>query len=436
MSNTATNTPGAYPGGSSGQIQYNNAGAFGAVTGTTSDGTNITGMSIKSSFDLKGSASGSITISGGSAVTSHSLILPSAIGSAGQVLGISNAGTGQLMWADSQSPGLTGSLHTSSPNNTVNASRLIASGGTTNQDAVISAKGSGAFQLQVADGTATGGNKRGFYAIDLQLSRSLATHIASGHSSFTAGYDNASLASGSVAVGWLNTSSSNYSVSMGYNNTTGPTGYSSVAIGYNNTAYNSATVAIGSLNIASGVYSVAIGYNSTSNNTCSVAIGNSTTASGGSSVALGHQSNASLWGQVAIQGDYFAGSGKSQQFLINCSGTTTNSTPKELFLDGGSSQRLTVPNNTSYVFTILINGHRTDDVDAAAYQFLGMISNRAGATAIVGSVTKNVVAETDSSWDADVTADNTNDALVITVTGATGKNISWEAAFWVAQVSS
>ncbi|MBI3257872.1 MAG: hypothetical protein HYZ54_00070 [Ignavibacteriae bacterium] len=391
MSNTATNIPAVYPGGSPGQIQYNNSGSFGSVSGTTSDGTNITGMSIKSSFDLKGSASGAITINGGSAITNHSLILPSTIGTAGQVLGISNAGTGQLQWVDSQSPGLTGSLHTSSPNNTVNASRIIASGGTTNQDLVLSPKGVGAFQLQLPDGNYTGGNKRGVYAIDLQLQRSQSNQVASGGASFV--------------VGHSNTSSNSYSIAMGYGNIS--------------SAVNS--ISIGELNTASASDSIAMGYKNNSNSSCSI--------------ALGCQSKTSLWGQLTLQGDNYNGAGKFQQFLINTSGVTSNSTSQELFLDG-NSLRLIVSINTTYLFKILLLGHGTDNADVACYEFSGAISNRAGTTAIVGTVSKNIIVETDSTWDADVTADDTNDALVVTVTGASGKNIYWEAAHWVAQVSS
>jgi hypothetical protein len=47
-------------------------------------------------------------------------------------------------------------------------------------------------------------------------------------------------------------------------------------------------------------------------------------------------------------------------------------------------------------------------------------------TAIVGSVVKTVLAEDDATWDANVTADDTNDSLKITVTGPSA-SVRWVA---------
>ena len=47
------------------------------------------------------------------------------------------------------------------------------------------------------------------------------------------------------------------------------------------------------------------------------------------------------------------------------------------------------------------------------------------STALVGSLDKTVLAEDDADWDATVEADDTNEALVVKVTGEVGKNINW-----------
>ena len=108
-------------------------------------------------------------------------------------------------------------MNTSSPNDTVNASRMLASGGSTNQDAVIQPKGTGALLAQLPDGTSAGGNKRGQYAVDLQLQRGFATQVSSGdYSSLLGGKNN--VASGnfsSVIGGNENTASGSASAIIG-----------------------------------------------------------------------------------------------------------------------------------------------------------------------------------------------------------------------------
>jgi len=112
-----------------------------------------------------------------------------------------------------------------------------------NADLVLSPKGSGSIIAQVPDSSATGGNKRGIGAVDLQMGRGTAAQVASGNYS--------------VALGYANTASGNYSVALGAGN--GASGNYSVALGYANAASGYAAVAFGYGNGASGVYSVALG---------------------------------------------------------------------------------------------------------------------------------------------------------------------------------
>ena len=76
---------------------------------------------------------------------------------------------------------------TSSPNNVNYVSSFTGIGATANIDVAIVPKGDGSFSLSVPDGTTTGGNKRGVYAVDLQLSRSNADNVAAGRYSFIGG---------------------------------------------------------------------------------------------------------------------------------------------------------------------------------------------------------------------------------------------------------
>jgi hypothetical protein len=66
-------------------------------------------------------------------------------------------------------------------------STWTATNAATNVNAAIIPKGTGAIVAAIPDGTATGGNARGQYAVDLQRVRSAATHIAGGNYSVILG---------------------------------------------------------------------------------------------------------------------------------------------------------------------------------------------------------------------------------------------------------
>ena len=92
---------------------------------------------------------------------------------------------------------------------------LSADGTDTNIDISVTPKGTGAFSLQVADNTTAGGNKRGTYAVDLQLVRITNTEVASGNYSFAAGYRNTVSGAGALAIGFNITASGPNAVVLG-----------------------------------------------------------------------------------------------------------------------------------------------------------------------------------------------------------------------------
>jgi hypothetical protein len=112
--------------------------------------------------------------------------------------------------------------------------------GTDNIGLALTPAGTGAISAHVPDSTATGGNARGANALDLQTLRSNANQVASGLGSFVAGYNNRASNTGSVAIGVQCVS-------------TGDGG--AVAIGNQNTASATSAVALGVLNTASGAQS-------------------------------------------------------------------------------------------------------------------------------------------------------------------------------------
>ena len=108
-------------------------------------------------------------------------------------------------------------------------------------------------------------------------------------------------------------------------------------------------------------------------------------------------------------------------------GTTLNNTPTEIFVNGVSNNRIAILSGYTYTFSILITALRTDGAnESAGYRLDGVIDNQSGTTALVGSVIKTVIGEDTAGWDVAATADNTNDALVLTVTGSSA-TVKWFA---------
>lgn len=287
--------------------------------------------------------------------------------------------------------------YTASPNNTINHASLQATGGTTNVSVSISPKGTGAFCLQVPDGTATGGNVRGANAVDLQTSRGAATQVASG----------------------------SYAICVGINNTASNT--SAVVIGNDCTASGLNSQAIGNAASATGSYGVSIGRNTLASNTASVAIGGYNTASGAYAIALGSQSLSDRYGQFSHAANIFAGQGDAQFVRFVLRNKTTTATPTTIYLNGSSS-RLTIPSGKIMFANVLVSGIKSDGSAAACYKRKVAIKNVGGTTSLVGAVeTIGTDIEDNASTDVTITADNTNDALDISVTGIAAETWRWLA---------
>ena len=245
----------------------------------------------------------------------------------------------------------------------------------TNSALVLTPKGTGAFIVgPKPDGTATGGNARGANAICIQTNRALATAVASG--------------SNSIALG----------------------------NGVRSTA--SQSVAIGQESLVSGGNAVGIGKGTSATQAATVAIGDSASASSDTAVAIGQNVSASLRSQfntIPFSSVYWNGS-------------TTNNTETILSLDNAAI-RFTIAANTAIMADLFIIARRTDTVDKwfSSRRMVAIRRNNANGTAIIGSVQTIGVdqAEGSPTWSVAITADDTNEALQVAVTGATGETIQW-----------
>jgi len=312
-----------------------------------------------------------------------------------------------------------------SPNNIVPTFGLSARSLSANVDFAIIPKGTGAFILgPVPDNTGTGGNKRGQYAVDLQISKSAtAARVASGNYSFLAGLGGSSTADATTSIGQGNLVTSNYAVGLGYGNSA--SGIAAISLGYINNNSGTASVALGQSNTTSNNRSYAIGNSNTASGDASGAMGDTCTASAKSAFATGLQSQASRYGQKSHSAGQFAAVGDAQSVQFVVRNKTTDNTATTLFLDGAST-RLTITSGRILSGTINIVGSKSDGTAVARYLRQVAIKNVAGTTSLVGSV---VTLGTDEATGTSIsiTADDTNDALSIQVTGVTAETWRWVA---------
>ena len=290
----------------------------------------------------------------------------------------------------------TETLLTAAPNNTINAVRLAVTGGTTNADLVLSPKGLGAIIIGPSpDGTANGGNKRGQYAIDIQGKRAAATQVAN--------YE-------AVAIG---------------NNCTA-SGFWAIAIGATSaTATNSISIGSG-VGTASGVASTLVGGNSSaaSGSNAGVFAGYVCNASADSAIALGRQATADRYNIHAHGTDGF-GAGSAQAIRAVLSVKTTNNTETELWLNGVNI-RLTIPSGKILSAIVNVIGSKSDGTAVARYTRQVAIKNRAGTTELVGSV-ETIGVDVAAATALAITANDTNDAIKIAVTGIASETWRWVA---------
>lgn len=347
---------------------------------------------------------------------------------------------GDGTWAVPSSGGLTKfteAENTSAPNGTVYVDSLTAAASSTNADFAILPKGTGAILADIPDNTSTGGNKRGQYAIDLQMVRSSASHVASGNYSFLGG-GNGNIASGqssAVINGFANTASAGETFAGGAYSSA--TGQYSLAYGYLATASSSYSYAIGR-NASATNESYAFGFGTNASGQYALALGTNTVASGTLSVAIGN--NASTLGITGrqTQGYYNTVTGDCQKSLFPLSVRTTDATATTLTVSGGaasSTNQVILSNQSAYRFKGTIIGKQSGSTNVAAWDVDGLIvrgANAAATTLIVSNV--NVVDNTPTFGTPTLAADTTNGGLRVQVTGVAATNIQWTATIETTEV--
>ena len=242
-----------------------------------------------------------------------------------------------------------------------------------------------------------------------------------------------------VAVGNSAVGSGN-GVAVGYNANGGTTG-NTVAVGFNTIsgvlgtaigAYSNSSTRGSSLgyNANSNSFGAAVGFGS-NGNTNGTALGyQASSNTKDAAVVLGYNSTAQRYREFVKSADG-AATTLQNYAVVNWYGDTTNATATELFLGGTASQRCILLANSAFQFEMQICAAVTAAGNTSSWTVSGCI--KMGATAatavLVGSPTVTMTGQDAgaAAWAVSVTADATNGALKLTVTGAAATTIRWNA---------
>lgn len=318
---------------------------------------------------------------------------------------------------------------------------LARSGGTgsANVNIAITPRGTGAISAQIADGTSAGGNIRGTNAVDFQMSRANATQVASGIQAFIgSGASNGATAQQSAVVSGSTNIASGTRAFIGAGGNNNASGQDSVISGGNQNAASAshASVVGGQTNTASGMWSTVGGYQNTASGAAATAFGVSNNASGQAAWIPGGESGSTrsvnskfAWGS----GGYIGLTGSRQIGGFTGFATSTNATPVNITAGGASASASTtdtLPSNIGewvYRFKIYVTALSASDYKSWEIQGFIRRNGAASTTALLGTPIKTVIMESAgaTSWDCNAVANTTAGSLVAQGTGVAATTIWW-----------
>lgn len=150
-----------------------------------------------------------------------------------------------------------------------------------------------------------------------------------------------------------------------------------------------------------------------------------------------------LIGKLRVKADVTRTADYNGSVIVNTStagralytGETTSVSSTEIFLGGVINSRLSMLDEGIFAFDALVAGRDNTAGDSCAFQLYGAIKKDTTTTEIIGSVGKVILGEDDADFDANITADDTNDTLKLEVTAASTNTTKWTAEVQYTQVS-
>jgi len=273
----------------------------------------------------------------------------------------------------------------------------------TNVNAIVSPLGTGSFQLQVADGTSTGGNQRGSRAVDLQTQRTFASSVASGANAFIgSGHGNVVAGADAVCVG-------------GVDNSAGGTAAANGGGRYNTVSGLCASNPGGQYNWAGGDFSASLG---------------------------GKDGSArNIYGACFFASGQFSTLADAQFGLKVLRKSSTSATPVVLTSDNGSASttnQIILPNNSCFMIKGMAACIRTDSAgDRAEYEFsVGVYRGANAASTVIDYSNVDIRYESDATFDFTIAADTTNGGVSFSFTGASGKTVRSVVTAWATEVTA
>ena len=295
----------------------------------------------------------------------------------------------------------------------------------------------GANAVAIGDGAAAGGSTS--IAIGKSSVASSLEGVALGPSSTASGVS-------AVGLGYYSISSSAHAISgphslasgtnsvsfgMGTNSQTyGATATSAVALGYQAQAVSSyAFAAGGTANRAGATYSTAIGgSNGIASGSYAIVLGGLyNTASGENSVASGSRSLAAIYGKKAHASGRFSSNGDAQGCMYVLRSDTSDATAEAMTTNNSTAA------DTCITFSGTVTGMQNGAQSYGSWEIKGLLVNDGGTTTLANSAI--TVIQNASSWGLALSADNTNNALKIQVTGEASHNIRWVANIQTSEVT-
>jgi hypothetical protein len=310
-------------------------------------------------------------------------------------------------------------IYTASPNDTVNVAQFAAKGSGANIGVALSPKGTGYISGHVPNGAASGGNARGVNAVDWQSTRAAAGNVASGARSVIGGGDsNTASGTESTVVG------GRYNIASGI--------YSTVVGGQFTTASGAASVACGNSASASAEGAQCFGTSSSATATGASVFGYVCTASAQACMATGSRGQAYLANMRSHGGFALAVAGSAMEICLPLAGKTTTNAEVILTLEAAAKPIMRA--NTIWTGILHITGAKSDGSAVARYYRQVTLSRVVNATSLVGSV---ITLGTDEAagTSVNITANDTDEALSVGVTGVTSETWRWVAVFHGAELA-
>jgi len=249
---------------------------------------------------------------------------------------------------------------------------------------------------------------------------------ASGANSVAIGKSAKATGTPSLAIGGqVALATGNHSVAIGsYSKAeaVGAIAISSEVSGYYTQASNSQAVAIGAIIVSSGYNSYGLGYD--------------IEATASHAFSMGTQAKSAIKGKFAYASGRFAANGDAQGGMYILRADTTSATPEVLTTrnsNGDATDQIVAASDTCITFSGTVVAMQNGAQAYGSWKIEGLLVNDGGTTTVPTSAI--TVINNSSSWGLALSADNTNNALAVTVTGEASHNIRWVANVQTSEVT-